>query len=137
MQDARPLHSQRGVNLDGSLREGSTFPMAIAGNPYERAWRGEWKHNGIHLDTGTWSPTQVDLSLPAPGFRWTIGRSYNVRQDDSGRYDSDGYQGVNWFQTSQPEIVLYDAEEDDRRRRVPGVGRGPLRRIPAHGRQDR
>ena len=38
------------MNLDGSLREGSTFPMAVAGNPYERAWRGEWKHNGIHLD---------------------------------------------------------------------------------------
>ena len=80
--------------------------------PTSEPGAGDAKHNGIHLDTGTWSPTQVDLSLPAPGFRWTIGRSYNVRQDDSGRYDSDGYQGVNWFQTSQPEIVLYDAEED-------------------------
>ena len=40
VQDARPRPEQRGVNLDGSLRSGSTFPMAIAGNPFEDAWHG-------------------------------------------------------------------------------------------------
>ncbi len=112
VQGVKPLHRQRGVNLDGSLREGSSFPLAIAGNPFERAWRGDAKHNGIHLDTGAWSPTEIDLSLPAPGPRWNIGRSQNVLQDDSGRYDGDSYQGRNWVQLSQPEIVLYDAASD-------------------------
>jgi RHS repeat-associated protein len=112
VQDVRPRAEQRGVNLDGSLRSGSTFSMAVAGNPFENAWRGDANHNGILLDTGTWSPTQVDLSLPAEGFRWNVGRSYNVRQDDSGRYDSDSYQGRNWFQTSQIEIQLYDDEDN-------------------------
>jgi RHS repeat-associated protein len=112
VQDVRPLHRQRGVNLDGSLREGGAFPLAIAGNPFERAWRGDAKNNGIAPDTGAWSPTEIDLSLPAPGFRWNVGRSYNVLQDDSGRFDSDGYQGSNWCQLSQPEIVLYDAVSD-------------------------
>ncbi len=112
VQDVRPLHRQRGVNLDGSLREGGALPLAIAGNPFERAWRGDAKNNGVSLDTGAWSPTEIDLSLPAPGIRWQIGRSYNVLQDDSGRFDSDGYQGVNWAALSQPEIVLYDAVSD-------------------------
>ena len=108
VQDASPKVTQRGVNLDGSLRAGSTFKMAIAGNPFENVWRGEQALNGVRLDTGSYHPTDVDLSLPAPGFRWNIGRTYNARQDSGGQYDSDGYQGRNWFQTSQPEILLYD-----------------------------
>lgn len=111
VQDAKPRAEQRAVNLDGSLREGSTLPLGIQGNPFENAWRGEVKSNGIRLDTGTWAPLEVDLSLPAT-VRWTIGRSFNARADDSGQYDSNGYQGVNWFQTSQPEIVLYDPAGD-------------------------
>jgi YD repeat-containing protein len=111
-QDVRPLHRQRGVNLDGSLREGGAFPLAIAGNPFERAWHGDMKNNGVSLDTGAWSPTEIDLSLPAPGPRWSVGRSYNAVQDDAGHFSSDGYQGRNWFQLSQPEIVLYDAATD-------------------------
>jgi RHS repeat-associated protein len=107
VQDARPRVEQRGVNLDGSPREASTFPMAISGNPFENAWQGDAVHNGVHLDSGTWAPTEVDVSLPAPGFRWTIGRTFNARAENSGQYDSDGPQGRNWFQTSMPEIVLY------------------------------
>lgn len=112
VQLVRPIDRQRAINLEGSVRRGSTFPMAIAGNPFEKAWRGEAEANGVRLDTGTWSPTEVDLSFPAPGFRWTVGRSYNARQDSSGAYDSDGYAGTNWFNTSQPEIVLYDDNDN-------------------------
>lgn len=62
------------------------------------------------LDIGSVELTEVDLSLPATGFSWIIGRSYNGMQKDSGgsHLDSNGYQGRNWFQMSQPEIVLYD-----------------------------
>lgn len=111
VQDAKPRAEQRAVNLDGSLREGSTLPLGIQGNPFENAWRGEVKSNGVRLDTGTWAPLEVDLSLPAT-VRWTVGRTFNARAENSGQYDSNGYQGWNWFQTSQPEIVLYDDATD-------------------------
>src|SRR5690606_10996005 len=54
----------------------------------------------------------VDLDLPAPGFSWTIARSYNPRQATSAgvHRDSAGPQGNNWFQMSQPELALYDAD---------------------------
>ena len=115
VQGVMPRVEQRGVNLDGSPRAGSTFQMAIAGNPFENVWTGHAAmHNGIRLDTGTWAPTEVDIALPAPGHRWVIGRTYNARQDNSGQMDSDGYQGRNWFQTSQPEIVLYDDADNSK-----------------------
>jgi len=108
VQDVCPLPSQRGVELDGVMRKGASLPFSISGNPLESAWRGETAIDGVDLDTGAWSPTEVDIALPAPGFRWVIGRSYNARQDDSGHHDSGGYQGENWFQASQPEIVFHD-----------------------------
>src|SRR5262245_33314919 len=36
VQDIRPQVLQRGVNLEGSLRSGSSFPLQLAGNPFER-----------------------------------------------------------------------------------------------------
>ncbi len=112
-QDVRPRHEQRAVGLDGGAREAATIALSVAANPFERSLAGQAVLNEIRLDTGTWSPTIVDLSLPAPGFRWNVGRSMNARQDDSGAFDSDGPQGANWFQTSQPEIVLYDHSSDN------------------------
>jgi hypothetical protein len=106
VQGVKPRPEQRGVNLDGSLRKGSTHPIALAGNPFESAWRGSAELNNVRLDTGTWSPTQIDISLPAI-VPWVIGRSYNARQDDSGLFNSDGMNGANWFQCSAPEIKLY------------------------------
>ena len=35
VQDVRPLHSQRGVTIDGSLRAEAALPMALEGNPFE------------------------------------------------------------------------------------------------------
>ena len=76
VQGVMPRIEQRGVNLDGSLRAGSTFQMAVAGNPFENVWTGHAAmHNGIRLDTSTWAPTEVDIALPAPGFRWVCVRS--------------------------------------------------------------
>jgi len=107
-QGVRPRAEQRGVQLDGSMRRAAALPFEVAGNPYEGAWRGDTDISDVRLDVGAWSPTEVDLVLPAPGFSWVVGRSYNSRQDNSGHLVSDGYQGKNWFQSSQPEIVFHD-----------------------------
>ena len=108
VQDVRPLVGQRGVQLDGMMRAGPLQRMVIGGNPYENVWRAAGV-NGVRLDTGTYQLTDVDLSLPA-SMPWPIGRTYNAHQETSGssHRDSDGPQGKNWFQTSQPEILLYD-----------------------------
>ena len=114
VQNVRPLAGQRGVNLDGSLRAAPLMPMALAGNPFGEPWDANARFGSIRLDTGTVDITDVDLALPARGFSWIIGRTYNTRQyDDTDPnsptfFDSDGYQGVNWFQTSQPELVFHD-----------------------------
>ncbi|MDP1793332.1 MAG: hypothetical protein Q8K63_04260, partial [Acidimicrobiales bacterium] len=113
VQKVEPLPEQRGVNLDGSLRLPATLPIAIAGNPFGANWAPHGDFGGIRLDTGTWQPTEVDIELPAPGFSWVIGRSYNARQaSPTSPVVSDGYQGKNWFQMSQPEIVLHEDSED-------------------------
>lgn len=104
IQDVRPMFAQRGVNIDGSLRLPAGPPMALAGNPFGEPWNGNANLSGVRLDTGTVSITDIDMALPAPGFSWVIGRSYNARQytNPTTAYDSNGYQGYNWFQTSQP-----------------------------------
>ena len=56
--------------------------MSLSGNPFSEAWNASSLMSRIRLDTGTVSITDVYLSLPAPGFSWVIGRSYNVRQFD-------------------------------------------------------
>ena len=66
------------------------------------------------LSTGALSQTATDMALPSPGLRWVVGRTYSGVQETSGaaHQDSDGYQGKNWFQTSQPEIVFYDDDSN-------------------------
>ncbi|MEE9131413.1 MAG: RHS repeat domain-containing protein, partial [Phycisphaerales bacterium] len=114
-QHVRPLMEQRGVNLDGSLRLGSTHPMSLQGNPFGEAWNANMMLSGVRLDTGTYVINDVDLALPSPGPSWVIGRSYNSRQEDEAgtHLDSNGYQGFNWFQSAQPEIVLFEHATDD------------------------
>ena len=115
VQDASPIFEQRGVNVDGSLRAPPTFPMSVHANPFESVWRGTVEQNGLRLSTGHYGPLEIDIALPADGFSWIVGRTHNACQYDSGHHSGNGYQGKNWFQTSQPEIVLYDAAaaEDD------------------------
>src|SRR5260221_462427 len=110
IQGVRPLVVQRGVTLDGVLRSGSSFPMMIGGNPFENAWNGREFLKPLRIDTGSYAPLDVDIALPTLGVPWVIGRTYNAVQQNSGgsAINSNGFQGKNWFQTSQPEILFYD-----------------------------
>jgi RHS repeat-associated protein len=115
-QGVRPLHTQRGVNLDGSLRSRPGFPTHLQGNPYENAWVGQQYQGDLRVDVGAYAPTDVDIALPSTGISWVVGRTYNTAQQTSGSaaMDSNGYQGYNWFQTSQPEIVLFSGASADK-----------------------
>ncbi len=108
VQNVRPLPGQRAVNLDGSARLGAAFPWAFAADPYEPGAGGAF-FGDLMLSTGSYAPLEVDMALPAE-VAWPIGRTWNGRQLTSGgsAHDSNGYQGKNWFQISQPEIRFYD-----------------------------
>ncbi len=107
-QDIRPLAGQRGTNLDGMVRARPMERMVLGGNPFENVWRAA-SVDKMRLDTGTYQLEEVDISLPAV-VPWVIGRTYNAHQETSGaaHRDSDGFQGKNWVQTSEPEILFYD-----------------------------
>ena len=116
IQDIRPHLGQRGVGVDGQLRGGTAFGLAVNANPFDNNWSGGPQTNGpVELSLGVYRAADVDISLPAPGFRWNVGRTYNSRQEDdaAAHRDSDGYQGKNWFQNTQPELVLYEHATDD------------------------
>ncbi len=103
VQDILPLISQRGVGLDGSLRSQAPFGWAVNANPFALEWNEHARYrDDIMLETGRYSPTEIDLALPAPGFSWTVGRTYSIPESGS---PTSGYQGDNWQQFSQPELV--------------------------------
>lgn len=107
VQNILPLVSQRGTGLDGSLRSDAPFGWTVNANPFAHEWNDHARYrNDIMLETGRYSPTEIDLELPAPGFSWTVGRTYSV--NDAG-LPSAGYQGDNWQQISQPEVVYAPA----------------------------
>ncbi len=54
----------------------------------------------VNLLTGNYDESVVDIALPTIGPQVVVGRSYNQMQAST----SDGPQGKNWFQNSQPEI---------------------------------
>jgi YD repeat-containing protein len=109
-QGVQPRADQRAVQLDGTLRATPLVATAIAGNPWGDGAPGRGRLADIRLDTGTYSPTEVDLSLPSKGIPWVVGRTYNVRQGSA----SNGPQGRNWFQSSRPEIKLYSGATTDK-----------------------
>jgi RHS repeat-associated protein len=116
-QDIWPLHQQRGVNLDGSSRGWSALGWKLAGNPLNaggaESWNANQRMGDLRLDLGAYAPAEVDLSLPSNGFRWVVGRTYNGVQVNGGSHrDSNGPQGLNWFQMSQPEIVFVNGATD-------------------------
>ncbi len=112
IQDIRALIDQRGVNFDGTIRLGSTHRMALAADPFGQSWNRNQVLSGLRLDTGTFIINDVDLAFPAQ-VPWVIGRSYYARQHDGTSYfASTGYQGKNWFQSSQPELVFEDSQDD-------------------------
>lgn len=108
-QHARPYQDQRGTGLDGSLRSAAPFGWKVNANPYAHDWNEKARYRDvIMLQTGRYSPTEIDMALPAPGFSWTIGRTYTVPEDTPTytQYTNvpQGYQGLDWHQFSQPEI---------------------------------
>jgi hypothetical protein len=113
-QDAEPLLNQRGTGLDGSLRLQAPFGWVVNANPFHEEWNDKaWYLDEIMLNTGRYSPTEIDMALPAPGFRWTVGRTYNIPVDGtSGSPRTEGYQGYNWQQFSQPELVYVGGPGD-------------------------
>jgi hypothetical protein len=116
VQLVRPLVSQRGVNVDGSLRSAPGLAMALQGNPFESVWVGKERQDDLRIDIGAYAPFDVDIALPAAGFSWIVGRSHNPLQVNAGasHIDSNGYQGQNWHQMSQPEIILYDDNDNSK-----------------------
>jgi RHS repeat-associated protein len=111
-QGVRPLVANRGVHLDGTARLPSLQGWMLAGNPFGERWDSSLFLGEVRLDLGAYTPTEVDLALPAQ-VPWIIGRSYNGQQDNSGHYDSDGYQGKNWYQMSQPELHFFAGATND------------------------
>jgi len=138
VQGVRPRFEQREANIDGTAdappEDVTLATSAGLGRPFgfsaSRGLGGDWFADGpldaaggvpgtrwgaIDLSLGNYSQFEVDLRLPAPGFSWTIGRCFNGRQLDSSdaSFDSNGYQGLNWSQLSQPEIVFHDDADDE------------------------
>lgn len=95
---------QRGTRLDGGIVRSGTAPLGLAANPASSSWNGNGFLGDVDLSSGFYSPSDVDMSLPAPGFSWTVGRSFTSKNDHA-TPDSDGPQGINWMQSSQVEIV--------------------------------
>ncbi|MCC6244764.1 MAG: hypothetical protein IT353_18100, partial [Gemmatimonadaceae bacterium] len=63
----------------------------------------------MRVDLATPVISDVDIALPTVGPSWLIGRTFNAAQKNgSSHRDSDGYQGKNWFQSSNPELSFYD-----------------------------
>ena len=121
-QDIEPFSAQRGVGLDGSLRNPAPFGWVVNANPFAHEWNEQAWYHDVMLHTGRYSPTKIDMMLPAPGFSWTVGRTYSI--PESG-VPSEGYQGFNWQQISQPEILVHDptGTADDRIYLVYGADR--------------
>lgn len=112
VQNVLPLATQRGVGIDGLQRARGAFSWALAGNPFETSAADD-NLNGLRFATGAYALYEVDLALPAQ-VPWVIGRTYNQVQETASpsHHDSNGYQGVNWFQASQPELVFCDADSN-------------------------
>src|SRR5262249_2955236 len=62
VQGVRPHFLQRGVNLDGTLRQPSAQGWALAANPFGEGWNSTAVLGALRLDTGTVSLTEVDMA---------------------------------------------------------------------------
>lgn len=109
VQGVLPGIHDRGVGLGGYERLPANFMLKVAADPAADLWNTRDMMGAMRLSTGTYVVTEIDLAFPSPGFSWQISRSFNARQfTDGGTRDSNGYQGKNWFQNSQPELVVHD-----------------------------
>lgn len=112
VQGITPTYWQRGVQLDGVFASPSIIGFSLEGNPFETAGAIGRRHQSVDLVTGSYSTSEVDIALPAPGFSWVIGRTYNGQQYDHTKAwrASNGPQGRNWFQSSMPELIQVEAD---------------------------
>ncbi len=108
VQSVQPATWQRGVLVDGSLLAGTSLDVSIAGAPgaLGSPLTGARFMRDIDLATGAVVTADVDLALPAR-VPWIVGRAYNAAQRTSAgaSRDSNKYQGWNWSQLSQPELI--------------------------------
>ena len=97
---------QPGVNFDGTGSScGQPFQLTVVSNPGDGGGAtGITQLEAIVLATGYPRFQETDLALPAE-VMWPLGRSHNISVDSSGNQVKH-YQGVCWFQDSQPEIFL-------------------------------
>ncbi|HYC99683.1 MAG TPA: hypothetical protein VEB22_00520, partial [Phycisphaerales bacterium] len=98
---------QRGVTASGATRVPSPFGWALNADPTAVDEVGSRMFGPIDLVTGGVSYTDTQLVLPAYA-PWPVGVSYNSAQ--SGSYVGSGYQGNNWYQSSQPAVTQVDSD---------------------------
>ena len=65
--DVTPVALQRAVRMDGSLRASPGMAIAVSNSPIASPWTGMKVLNGVDLRTGSFSPNEVDISLPSTG----------------------------------------------------------------------
>jgi len=109
-QDVRPVPAQRGVFIDGTVRQPAAHGWAMSANPLGEPWNRNAMLGEVHLATGAYAPTQVDLALPAV-VPWRVTRSLNGVQRDSSGSHRDGtgaFGGTNWYHDELPQIAFGD-----------------------------
>lgn len=107
LNDFRQAAVLRGTRLDGGTAHSGTAPLRVAANPGASSWNVNGSLGGVDLGSGYYSPSDLDIALPAPGFSWVVGRSVVPANDDSDP-NANSAQGINWMQSSQVEIVFMD-----------------------------
>jgi RHS repeat-associated protein len=96
---------QSGVNFDGTSGGCGGPVFSIPRNPEEPGVPGVPTIDQVFLATGGVSlmTRSLDYNAEIP---WVIGESFNALQVlSSSHHDSDRYQGIDWFQTSAPELI--------------------------------
>lgn len=108
-QQASPGIGQTGTGADGTSKDCPEPLFCLAFNSDEPQAPAAAKLGDVSLLTGLFSPGgQVDVHIPA-AIPWIISRSFNGQQ--VGGNATESYQGINWFQNSQPEII-HDVAND-------------------------
>lgn len=103
-QNIKFERTMRAVNLDGTPRASVPLGMFVYPNSFEPSTCSDSIiYMSVNAFTGSYAPTEVDIQLPTRGPVWTIGRTYNAVQPG---HDSNGFQGFNWYQSSQPALFV-------------------------------
>jgi hypothetical protein len=106
-QQVRPQPFQRATMLDGTVKAGAGIAFS-SGNPFASDPGPSSRIGDFDLLTGAYAPFAIDFAGSARGdVGWTVGRTYSqVQTTGTNQHVSDGAQGLNWFQASQPELRI-------------------------------